>query len=156
MKILIIDSTTEVLKVFIAENKKIESFEFEDKNLFSLLDNIFSSHKDIQYIAINKGPGSFTRTKVGLSYIKGFCYASKIPLIAISGFEVLEKEGKKLIINAGRGKVYLKDEKGYKIEKGEARDSINYDKFLDLVLDRIERKIFDDPLKVLPLYVSEI
>jgi len=88
--------------------------------------------------------------------VKGFCYGSKIPLIALSGFDVLEKQGLSLEINAGRGKKYVKENSTYLVLEGEVEDSMDYDVFVNLVIDRILRKDFDDPLKVLPLYISEI
>lgn len=42
-------------------------------------------------IAVNIGPGSYTGLRVGLSTAKGLCYALKIPLIAISSLESIAR-----------------------------------------------------------------
>lgn len=39
----------------------------------------------IKAIVVNKGPGSYTGLRIGSSIVKGICYASKIPLISVSG-----------------------------------------------------------------------
>ena len=158
MKILIIDATEHnKLKSFIYNgNKKEKDFFYEGSDLFPNFNKIFKSIDDFEYIGINKGPGSFTRTKVSLAYVKGFCYGSKTQLIALSGFDVLEKQGLSLEINAGRGKKYVKENSSYSVLEGDAKGSIDYDVFVNIVIDRIAKKDFDDPLKVLPLYISEI
>jgi tRNA A37 threonylcarbamoyladenosine modification protein TsaB len=158
MKILIIDATEHNrLKTFLYNgHKKMNEFFYEGVDLFPTFNNIFKDIDNFEYIGINKGPGSFTRTKVSLAYVKGFCYGSKIPLIAISGFDVLEKKGLKLEINAGRGKKYVKNNGTYSVLEGSSSDILDYDIFVSIVIDRISKKEFDDPLKVLPLYISEI
>ena len=158
MEILIIDATEHnILRAFLYKDNFLEKdFYYEGKDLFSNLDKIFSGEYKFQYIGINKGPGSFTRTKVSLAYVKGYCYGLGIPLVAISGFDVLEKDHKNLKINAGRGNIYIKKNDEYSIKIGESLDKIDYNIFLKLVKERIIKKEFDNPLKVLPLYISEI
>ena len=163
MKILIIDATEHnKLQSFIYNDSKKEkdffarSFFYKGSDLFSNFNKVFKSIGNFDYIGINKGPGSFTKTKVSLAYVKGFCYGSKIPLIAISGFDVLEKKGLRLEINAGRGKKYVKKSGVYSVSEGEVKDGLDYNVFVHLIIDRILKKDFDDPLKVLPLYISEI
>ena len=40
-------------------------------------------------VAVTIGPGSYTGLRVGLSAAKGYCYALKIPLLALSTLEVM-------------------------------------------------------------------
>ncbi|MEZ4799445.1 MAG: tRNA (adenosine(37)-N6)-threonylcarbamoyltransferase complex dimerization subunit type 1 TsaB [Flavobacteriales bacterium] len=45
--------------------------------------------KDLQAIAVSMGPGSYTGLRIGVSSVKGLCYALNIPLMAISTLEML-------------------------------------------------------------------
>jgi len=47
------------------------------------------SLKDIDAVAVSKGPGSFTGLRIGVSTAKGLCYALKKPLIAINTLEAM-------------------------------------------------------------------
>jgi tRNA threonylcarbamoyladenosine biosynthesis protein TsaB len=47
------------------------------------------STKDLDAIAVSKGPGSYTGLRIGVSAAKGLCYALNIPLIALSTLESL-------------------------------------------------------------------
>ncbi len=51
---------------------------------------------NLDAVAVSQGPGSYTGLRIGVSTAKGFCYASDIPLIAIStlkamAFGIIEK-----------------------------------------------------------------
>jgi tRNA threonylcarbamoyladenosine biosynthesis protein TsaB len=50
------------------------------------------SAKDLNAIAVSKGPGSYTGLRIGVSTAKGLCYALDIPLISIDTLEVLAKQ----------------------------------------------------------------
>jgi len=45
--------------------------------------------KDIQSVAISKGPGSYTGLRIGTSSAKGLCYGLDVPLIAINTLEAM-------------------------------------------------------------------
>jgi len=47
--------------------------------------------KDLNAVAVSKGPGSYTGLRIGVSAAKGLCYALNIPLIAIDTLEVLAR-----------------------------------------------------------------
>ena len=47
------------------------------------------SLKDIDAVALSKGPGSYTGLRIGTSTAKGLCYALDIPLLAISTLKVI-------------------------------------------------------------------
>ncbi len=49
------------------------------------------SIKDIDAIAVGKGPGSYTGLRIGVSAAKGLCFSNDIPLIAINSLEILAK-----------------------------------------------------------------
>ncbi len=71
------------------------------------------SFKDLDAIAVSKGPGSYTGLRIGVSAAKGLCYALEIPLISIStlqvlGSQVLEKDDVYIVpmLDARRMEVY--------------------------------------------------
>jgi len=45
--------------------------------------------KDLDFITINIGPGSFTGLRIGISFAKGLCLSNNIPLIPISSFDII-------------------------------------------------------------------
>ena len=48
--------------------------------------------KDLQAIAVSKGPGSYTGLRIGVSAAKGLCYALDIPLISVDTLAVLASQ----------------------------------------------------------------
>ena len=48
--------------------------------------------KDLNAIAVSKGPGSYTGLNIGVSSAKGLCYALHIPLISIDTLTSLAKQ----------------------------------------------------------------
>ena len=98
-KILCIDTTSEFCSVslFINQNliennnSKIERS--HSKLLIKLIDYTLNNNKlkiaDIDVFSISKGPGSYTGLRIGLSSIKGFCYALDKPLVSINTLKIL-------------------------------------------------------------------
>ena len=96
--ILNLETATKVCSVTLAldgvevltQEMKSEKFSHsENLNLF--VESIFGeteySIKDLDAVAVSKGPGSYTGLRIGVSTAKGFCYALDIPLIAIDSLE---------------------------------------------------------------------
>ena len=91
-------SHAEKLTVFITELFKTQDFTI----------------KDLDAVAVSKGPGSYTGLRISVSTAKGFCYALDIPLISVStlkamAFGMAQKEKSDLycpMIDARRMEVY--------------------------------------------------
>mgnify|MGYP001174863460 FL=1 len=126
--ILCIDTTSEFCSVSLFENRtliennnsKIERS--HSKLLINLIDDILINNNlkidELSAFSISKGPGSYTGLRIGLSSVKGFCYALGKPLIAINTLKVLAKSALQYIndkdcilfpmIDARRMEVYTK------------------------------------------------
>ena len=68
--------------------------------------------KDLDAIAVSKGPGSYTGLRIGVSAAKGLCFALSIPLISIATLESMAIQSKGLhdyvipVLDARRMEVY--------------------------------------------------
>jgi tRNA threonylcarbamoyladenosine biosynthesis protein TsaB len=97
--ILNIETSTEVCSVALAKDGKLffKKEETEGLNHSKLLtvfiEDIFKENnidlKELDAVAVSKGPGSYTGLRIGVSVAKGLCYGLNIPLIAIDSLEVL-------------------------------------------------------------------
>ena len=92
--------------------------------------------KEIEAIAVGKGPGSYTGLRIGVSAAKGLCFANNIPLISINSLEILAQSldiDSGLIIpmiDARRMEVYSaiydKNHKSFRETKAEIIDSHSF------------------------------
>jgi len=92
--ILNIETSTTICSVSIAKDgKKIIGKESNEKNAHSkiltvFIEDIFKEAnlkiKDIDAVAVSKGPGSYTGLRIGVSAAKGIAYGANKPLISIS------------------------------------------------------------------------
>jgi len=91
--LLCIETATTVCSVCVTADDKILAYK-EINNGFSHAENLHIfiqdvlkeanlSIKQINAVAISKGPGSYTGLRIGVSTAKGLCYALQIPLISI-------------------------------------------------------------------------
>jgi len=104
MKILSIDTAHGICSVAVAENGAViaQREEYEQsrqaERLFLIIEEILKENKlsysQIDAIAANIGPGSFTGVRIGLAAARGIALAAKIPVIGVSGFESLEYKAK--------------------------------------------------------------
>lgn len=44
---------------------------------------------ELQAVAVNAGPGSYTGLRIGVSLAKGICYAKNVPLISVDGLDAM-------------------------------------------------------------------
>lgn len=99
MKILAIDTASEVCSVAILEDKNvIKEISNEDANTHSvklmpqieqILKETNLTLNDIDLFACDKGPGSFTGIRIGISTIKAFCDIKGTPSIGITSLMAL-------------------------------------------------------------------
>ncbi len=99
--ILAIETATEICSVSISLNglclaeNNLNSGNIHASMLHILVDNILKETgktlQDLQAVAVSMGPGSYTGLRVGTASAKGYCYALKIPLIAINSLQSLSQ-----------------------------------------------------------------
>ena len=103
MYILNIETATKNCSVSLAKNGRtilcIEAAEqgySHAEKLHVFIDEILKEtgiiFKDLNAIAVSKGPGSYTGLRIGISTAKGLCYALEIPLISVDTLQVLAKK----------------------------------------------------------------
>lgn len=97
--ILAIETATEICSVsLIRDNEIIALRESEGNNehsalLASFIDEIMHETglelKQLDAVAVSKGPGSYTGLRIGVSTAKGLCYALNKPLISVATLEAM-------------------------------------------------------------------
>lgn len=97
--ILALETATKICSVALFKDdqlirKKEEGGEYshaEKLGLFiqTILTESEVSYKDLQAVAISKGPGSYTGLRIGTSTAKGLCYALSIPLISVPSLQAM-------------------------------------------------------------------
>lgn len=94
MKILSIDTSATAASASLSdENKLIGEFFINTSLTHSqtlipmvqkLLQNTSTDIKDIDCIAVNAGPGSFTGVRIGVAAVKGLAFSNNTPCVAVS------------------------------------------------------------------------
>ena len=105
--LLCIETSTTVCSVAIGnENGILAQKEVNDgythaENLHMFIDEVIKdsglNRKDIDAIAVGKGPGSYTGLRIGVSAAKGIAYALNIPLISMNTLLNLSVGAKNII-----------------------------------------------------------
>ena len=103
MKILSIDTSSEIAQVAVLENKNVlkeihnQSKKEHSETLMPMIDELMKSLNltldNIDLIACTKGPGSFTGIRIGLATVKAFSDAKKIPIVGVNSLEALAYSG---------------------------------------------------------------
>lgn len=109
MKILSIDTASDICGVSILENNKLicnldlNTGRTHSENLMPMIDKAFKktelSLKDIDLIACDIGPGSFTGIRIGIATAKAFHDSIGIPCIGVSSLESLAYNEKENLCN---------------------------------------------------------
>ena len=97
--IINIDTSTEVCSVSLSKDGNLIGLK-ENKDglkhaqlvtlyIQDLLKEANLEIKNLDAIAVSKGPGSYTGLRIGVSTAKGLCYGAQIPLIAISTLQAM-------------------------------------------------------------------
>lgn len=155
MNILAVDSAFEMLLVGLKSQKGIyfKTFENELKKhnaiLLPAIEEILNKSSlklfDIDYFAVNTGPGSFTGIRLGVCTINAFAFATGKKIIeldsfSLSAFDRIKGYDYKVFIDCLNGNFYGAEfEKStlHKIKAGEYTEKdINYDK--DIILKQKE------------------
>ena len=99
MKILSIDTSSNICSVAILEDEKLiteislDNGLTHSESLMPTIDNIFKETNlklnDIDLIVCDKGPGSFTGIRIGVSTVMAFSDSLQIPTCGISSLEAL-------------------------------------------------------------------
>ena len=114
MKILAVDSVGKIIEIaLLCDDKrftknlelKMNASEF----LLQLIDDILVENdltlNDLDYLALNIGPGSFTGIRIAMSLFKGFMVSTNLKCIVVNSFDILSYNIKdtKFIVNIDSG-----------------------------------------------------
>ncbi|USS94344.1 tRNA (adenosine(37)-N6)-threonylcarbamoyltransferase complex dimerization subunit type 1 TsaB [Buchnera aphidicola] len=124
MKLLTIESSTnEICSVALRKNQEIDflqkfSYNNHSQIILKIIHKILIrksiSLKDISYLAISKGPGSFTGLRISINIAQGFSTGLKIPLIGVSTLKILAEHARRktlynnfiVILQANKKNIY--------------------------------------------------
>ena len=129
MKFLAIDTSGKYLSVVAYNEGKAEKLFLDAcamKHSVVLMDKIgeaFSrahmSACECDFFAVTVGPGSFTGIRIGISAVKGLCFACGVPALSVTSFDCIaynEEKCKTLaLVDAGRGELYACGFEGGKV-----------------------------------------
>ena len=122
MRILAVDTATKSCSVAVTENNSVlgemtvVSEQTHSKHLLDMIHAVLLEAgltlPALDGFAVNRGPGSFTGLRIGISSVKGLALAANKPVVGISSLETLAQQvtpTSKLIcplIDARKGEIY--------------------------------------------------
>lgn len=186
MKILAVDTTHGSCSVAVLIDERITAQVTDPENgkqaerLISIIEECLLesqiAYTDLDAIAVNVGPGSFTGVRIGMAAVNGLNLVNKTPLIAVSSLEAVaypifkEQQARKTLValDAKRGQLYcqLFDENMNELSQAslltyeDAANSAPKSKFIltgnGASLIENQLKAYDSDFKTInPLAVSE-
>ena len=116
------------------------------ENLHVFIDEVLKlankSIKDIEAVAISKGPGSFTGLRIGVSAAKGLCFSLDVPLISVSTLASLA-----IAINVKEGEFIIPLLDARRMEVYSAVFDHNYDQINKTRAEIIDKNSFEEFLR---------
>ena len=100
MKALIIDSSEKQANIGLINEEKIINYKMDEgkshsqfllKDIENLLIENNLELKNLDYLSVNVGPGSFTGVRIGLSFVKAFMCVLNVKTVVINNFEIINK-----------------------------------------------------------------
>lgn len=119
MNILAIDTTSTGLSIALVKGDETFSFTKEigksghSATLMPKIDNMLKSHDlavgNLDAVAVNVGPGSFTGIRIGVSAMTAIAFATGAKRIAVTSFELIAHQRGDILaaVDAGHGNLYL-------------------------------------------------
>lgn len=146
MKILAIDTSSEICSTSILENENVidennlDNGKTHSENLMPLVEELLNRNSiklaDIDLIACSVGPGSFTGIRIGVSSVKAIAEVLGVPVASITSLETLSKN---VISNDAATIVSMIDARNNQVYCGIFDE--NYDKKEEYIADSIENVI---------------
>ncbi len=143
MKILAIDTSSEVCSVALLEDDKLidknelDNGKTHSETLMVLVDELLKRNsldiKDIELMGCDVGPGSFTGIRIGVSSVKAMAEVLGIKIASVTSLEVLARNTKAKVIAS------LIDARNNQVYLGIFNE--NYEQLEDYLADDIEEAI---------------
>ncbi len=123
MRILAIESSAKAASVALTEEGRLVSQYMQvsalthSSTLLSMAEGLLRDlqlrFRDIDAVAVARGPGSFTGVRIGVAAAKGLCWGAGLPVCGVSTLEAMawqiaDREGALLaaVMDARRGQIY--------------------------------------------------
>ena len=158
MKILVVNTASlEAQLALLCENEKIyktlDASMKHSENLLPEIEKLLSSNKikvkDLDAIAVNVGPGSFTGIRIGVASMTALSYANNAKRVAYKTFELiaLKRATCTVSVDAGHGNIYIAN-----CKDGEILDT----SFIEAGENVDLSQAFSDPLIETYLAIDEV
>ncbi|MGN0929233.1 MAG: tRNA (adenosine(37)-N6)-threonylcarbamoyltransferase complex dimerization subunit type 1 TsaB [Alphaproteobacteria bacterium] len=96
MKSLYINTTANLLQLCFKNGDEIHNFlsdgeKSQSEEIFDAILSVLGGVKisDLDFVLVVVGPGSFTGIRLGLSIVKGFLIATRVPVVCVNNFEAM-------------------------------------------------------------------